>query len=102
MAGINTYIKINDRYRLVYDSMCMWIEEHIPKTKKGKARKNPWERVSGYHRNVAELVQSLEWRKFLQIEDVKDLQELAQAYERMHAEIRELCEGLKTVEQLRK
>ena len=102
MAGINTYRPINDRYRLVYDSMCMWIEEYIPTTKKGTARKDPWERVSGYHRTIAELIQSLEWRKTLQLDAVGALQKMAEAQKRMHAEIQELCEGLKTVEELRK
>lgn len=101
MAGGNTYIRINDKYRLVYDSLCMWIEEYIPKTKKGTARKDPWERVSGYHRTISELMQSLEWREFLMIEDVQSLQELAQAQERLYDEIRSMCESLKTVEQLR-
>lgn len=99
---MNQYIRINDRYRLVYDNYSMWIEEYIPTTKKGTKRKDPWVQVSGYHRTVSELVQSLEWRKFLRIEDAKEIQELAAAQERMHEEIRELCEGLKNIKQLRK
>ena len=101
MAGINTYIPINDRYRLVYDSLCMWIEEYKPKTKKGTARKDPWERVSGYHRSITGLVESFELQKALQIEEVGTLQEMAEAQKRLHAEVRELCEGLKNIGELR-
>ena len=98
----NTIVRINDRYRLVYDKYCMWIEEYIPTTKKGEPRKEPWVQVSGYHRTVTELVQSLEWRAFLRIEDAEEIHELMQAQAQMHDEIRELCEGLKTVKQLSK
>lgn len=101
MAEKNTYVKINEQYRLVYDSLSMWIEEHTAETKKGTTKKQPWKRVSGYCSTVSGLVQSFERYKFLQIEEVQTLKELAKAQEQLYAEIREMCKELKTVSQLR-
>ena len=101
MAEKNTYVRINDKYRLVYDSLCMWIEEYIPKTKDGKEKKIQWYRVTGYHRSITGLVESFELQKALQIEEVGTLQEMAEAQKRLHAEVRELCEGLKNIGELR-
>lgn len=102
MADKNTYVKINDRYRLVYDSLCMWIEECTLETKKGTAKKQPWKRVSGYYSTISTLMQSFERYKFLQIEEVQTLEELAKAQEQLYAEIRGMCKELKTVSQLSK
>lgn len=98
---VKTVILSND-LRLCYDKYCMWIERYVPLTPKGTPQKNPWKRVSGYHRTVTELVQSFEWRELLKIEGAYTIEQLAEAQRNMHEEIRELCKELKTVEQLRK
>lgn len=96
------YINLGDEIRLVYDTSSMWIERYIPLTQKGTPKKDPWVRVTGYHRTFGELICALEWREMLKIEGVQTIEQLAEAQKAMHEEIRELCNGLKTVEQLRK
>lgn len=101
MTG-NKYIKLSGGLRLVYDTSSMWIERYEPLTKKGTQRRDPWKRVSGYHRTLGELICSFEWRELLKIEGAYTIEQLAEAQRNMHEEIKELCKELKTVEQLRK
>lgn len=101
MTG-NKYIKLSGGLRLVYDASSMWIERYVPLTKKGTPRKDPWVRVTGYHRTFGELICSFEWRELLKIEGAYTIEQLAEAQRNMHEEIKELCKELKTVEQLRK
>lgn len=98
----NTYVKINDEYQLVFDGMCFWIEQHATVKKGNNAGKKKTVRVSGYHTSISNLMESLENRLFLKIENVTELQQLADAQKAMHAEIRQMCRELKNVHELRK
>ena len=94
--GKNRSSPINDEYRLVIDSSCMWIE--LKRTsEKGKERV---ERVSGYHFTFADLIRSLEKRKSLKFDAVETLRKLAETQQHMHDEIRDLCKDLKDVPEL--
>ena len=105
--GKNTYVKINDKFTLVYDKYCMWIMEEKTHEKTRKVGKQQVikgdrysERVSGYHRTFAELINSLELRLNLRIDGIETLEQLAEKQEQMHEEIRELCRGLKDISEL--
>lgn len=84
--SINGRTKINEKYYLVYDSQCMWIAK-IENFKSGKK----YVRVSGYHRYLSDLVESLEVREFMKLEGFDSLKELAEAHKAIHEEIRQLC-----------
>lgn len=94
----NTIIKINEKYQLVFDPYCMWIEEkkiHKNDKKIGKtviqSGTEYTTRVSGYHRYLSDLVESLEVREFMKLEGFDSLKELAEAHKAIHEEIRQLC-----------
>lgn len=93
----NTVIRINDKYQLVFDSQCMWLEEFVEQKKGKNAGKIVPKIVSGYLRTLPELIVSLETRKFREMREIADLKELAKAQEEMHAEIRELCRDLQRI-----
>lgn len=94
-------IRINDRYVLMRDSQSMWlVDEHKEITKGKNKGKKQAERVSGYHRTFGDLLVSLDIRLELSQTEATTLQELAEEQKRIHEEIRELCKGLKCVEEL--
>ena len=90
---MNNRIVINEKYTLVYDKYCMWIEQTVERKKDGK-QETYSKRVSGYHRLLTDLVQSLEERLLRNIGGVETLQAIAEAQAEMREEIRELCKGL--------
>lgn len=97
VKGKNTYMKINDKFRLVFDGSCMWIEEKKTSKKTGNER---IERVSGYHYTFTDLIKSLERRNIVKFDGIETLEQLAEKQEQMYEEIRELCRGLKELPEL--